>query len=276
MRIRSIKPEFWRSPDVSRLNIEDRLLFIGMWSYVDDNGVGEDRVSMIAADLFADDVERDPREAFARVSRGLANLSEGGQIIRYEVAGRKYLEVAQWSSHQRIDKPARSKLPRHSAEGAVLATPSRHSREAPAITLGTDQGIKGSRERGNEGTREPTPAARVTESDFEAAYLHWPKKAEKKKSYDKFVRLIESGVRDLETLTADIIRFGDAYRAYSEKQYTPALVVWLNGERWTDDLPEPRQARSTPPSQSRAEQNLTAYWKEFGDDASGGMAAIGS
>lgn len=152
MRIRSIKPEFWRSPDISRLGIEDRLLFIGLWSYVDDNGVGEDRVSMISADLFADDVERDPRETFARVSRGLASLSEGGQILRYQVAGRDYLEIAQWSSHQRIDKPARSKLPRHDAEGAVFARPSRHPRDIPAITLGTDQGIKGTREQGNKGT----------------------------------------------------------------------------------------------------------------------------
>ena len=66
MRIRSIKPEFWRSPDISDLAIEDRLLFIGLWSYVDDNGVGQDRVSTICADLFADDLSRDPREGFRR------------------------------------------------------------------------------------------------------------------------------------------------------------------------------------------------------------------
>ena len=44
MRIRTVKPEFWRSEDVSRLPVADRLLFIGLWSYVDDNGVGVDRV----------------------------------------------------------------------------------------------------------------------------------------------------------------------------------------------------------------------------------------
>ena len=48
MRIRSIKPEFWRSDDVNSMCIEDRLLFIGLWSYVDDNGVGIDRHSDIA------------------------------------------------------------------------------------------------------------------------------------------------------------------------------------------------------------------------------------
>ena len=33
MRIRSIKPEFWRSDDITALSLEDRLLFIGLWSY---------------------------------------------------------------------------------------------------------------------------------------------------------------------------------------------------------------------------------------------------
>ena len=39
MRIRSIKPEFWTSDDVAQHDWNTRLLFIGLWSYVDDNGV---------------------------------------------------------------------------------------------------------------------------------------------------------------------------------------------------------------------------------------------
>src|SRR5690606_29215863 len=97
MRIRSIKPEFWRSDDIAGLAVEDRLLFIGLWSYVDDNGVGPDRLALIAADLFAADLERAPRETFARVSRGLSNLSEAGLIVRYEVQNRAFLEVVNWS-----------------------------------------------------------------------------------------------------------------------------------------------------------------------------------
>ena len=70
MRIRSIKPEFWRSEDVARLTWHDRLLFIGLWSYVDDNGVGIDHEPSIIGDLFAADMFSDPRETVARVSRG--------------------------------------------------------------------------------------------------------------------------------------------------------------------------------------------------------------
>ena len=147
MRIRSIKPEFWRSPDISCLSIEDRLLFVGLWSYVDDNGVGEDREAMIAADLFADDLSRDPRETFERVSRGLSNLSEAGRIVRYEVGSRRFLAIDNWGKHQRIDKPAKARFPLPTGD-------SRDSREGVAshpeiVAPGT--GEQGNREQGNKG-----------------------------------------------------------------------------------------------------------------------------
>lgn len=154
MRIRSIKPEFWRSQDISALEVEDRLLFIGLWSYVDDNGVGEDRVSQVSADLFADDIERDPGETFARVSRGLARLSEAGRILRYEVEGRSYLRISGWAKHQRIDKPNKPRFPFENGEiervFIEVATPSRDGSESVAPGTG-EQGNRGTEEQGSRG-----------------------------------------------------------------------------------------------------------------------------
>ena len=84
-------------------------------------------------------------------------------------------------------------------------------------------------------TSSPAPSVRVSEADFERAWAHWPKKVERKKSIEKFKQAAKQ--RGLESLIADIIRFGDAYAASVEKQFVPALNVWLNGERWTDELP---------------------------------------
>ncbi len=159
MRIRSIKPEFWRSQDVSRLDVEDRLLFIGLWSYVDDNGVGEDRVPMIAADLFADDIQRDPGETFARVSRGLARLSEGGQIVRYTVRNRDYFEVLRWKDHQRIDKPGKARLPHHDAEGSTIREHSGESRETLAPGTGNREQGTGNEGAEDQGGASATPSA---------------------------------------------------------------------------------------------------------------------
>lgn len=160
MRIRSIKPEFWRSPDISDLAIEDRLLFIGLWSYVDDNGVGQDRVSTICADLFADDLSRDPRETLARVSEGLGRLSEAGRIVRFTVGNRDYLAIDNWAKHQRIDKPNKPRYPGPTSENAqireTLAESSRDTRDIPA---------PGTEEQGNRGTEEQFSSSTVASDD---------------------------------------------------------------------------------------------------------------
>lgn len=166
MRIRSIKPEFWRSDDVAELSREHRLLFIGLWSYVDDNGVGRDDHRLIAADLFPLD---DPIEAQAYVREGLATLSRGSReasrrplIARYTADGRAFLHITSWKQHQRVDKPAQPRFPEpppdytppptsddptesdHVANNSrALATPSR----ALATPSRPDQG-EGNREKG--------------------------------------------------------------------------------------------------------------------------------
>ena len=151
MRIRSIKPEFWRSEDISSLRVEDRLLFIGLWSYVDDNGVGVDRDALVAADLFADDLSRDPRETLARVSDGLHRLSEAGRIIRYTVDSKHFIAIHNWGKHQRIDKPNKARYPEPTCENAeIRETLARPSREFPE-TLAPGTG-----EQGNRGT-DKTP-----------------------------------------------------------------------------------------------------------------------
>lgn len=237
MRIRSIKPEFWRSEDINNLSIDDRLLFIGLWSYVDDNGVGRDELPVVVADLFAGDMFANPRETVARVSRGLSNLFSAGLIDRYQVDGKAYLMICKWNAHQRIDKPAKERFPRSDGELEVvrdtLATPSRDIRET--VAPGTEE--QGSRGAEEQGTDSSAPAA--LESLFDDAYSHWPKKVERKKSLDKFKQAARR--IDPELLRQHIIRFGDAYAATTETQFVPALAVWLNGERWNDELPQPRQ-----------------------------------
>lgn len=92
-------------------------------------------------------------------------------------------------------------------------------------------------------------SAREVQDLFESAYSHWPKKTERKKSFEKFARLVKTV--DAQKLVADIIRFGDAYAATTDTRFVPALVVWLNGERWNDELPQPRAQ-----SMTRGQENL--------------------
>jgi hypothetical protein len=229
VRIRSIKPEFWRSDDVDALDLPTRLLFIGLWSYVDDNGVGIDKLSSIAADLFAGDMERDPRDTLARISGGLATLSERGMIDRYKVDRKAFLYVTAWTSHQRIDKPAKPRFPLPTCENAIprdtVATLSRDLRETPAT---------GTEEQGNRGTEEQAPQS---DAGFDEFWSRYPRKIGKGTA----VKAWKAAAKKAD---ADAILSGlDAHLpiwAKTEAKFIPHAATWLNGERWTDEVDVPK------------------------------------
>lgn len=246
MRIRSIKPEFWRSLDIAALSIEDRLLFIGLWSYVDDNGVGVDRVPIIAAELFADDLSRDPRETLGRVSDGIGRLSECGLVQRYSDGSRDYLAVTNWERHQRIDKPNKPRYPLPTSENVTirdtLATPSRNTRETPA---------PGTEEQGNRGTgeQEGSPDGERVQtrpnsrnepsSSYPAAFERWwatyPRKQGKRKALAEWRRATKRVDRD--ELVTKTKTFADFHaREGTDKQFIPLPTTWLNRDGWDDEL----------------------------------------
>lgn len=111
MRIRSTKPEFWRSKTIAQFDWETRLVLKALESYVDDNGVGKDSVVIFCADAFPHDLAKSP-EICAKVSRSLDRLSEAGLIVRYTVDGEDLLYIRRWKQWQYIDKPKAGRFPR--------------------------------------------------------------------------------------------------------------------------------------------------------------------
>ncbi|MEE8666888.1 MAG: hypothetical protein SOI13_01370 [Bifidobacterium mongoliense] len=154
MRIRTIKPEFWRSDDIAMLPIFDRLLFIGLWSYVDDNGVGRYHLIDICADLFAPDLARDSQETLKRVSEGLRRLSDHHMIDVYEASGRKFVSVTNWGKHQKVNHPNTPRYPRPSNDSQPLLFDSPETLLKPQETL-----LPGTGEQGNRGTVIKPPVA---------------------------------------------------------------------------------------------------------------------
>jgi hypothetical protein len=111
MRIRSTKPEFWRSKTIAQFDWETRLVLKALESYVDDNGVGKDSVVIFCADAFPHDLAKSP-EICAKVARSLDQLSEAGLIVRYSVADEDLLYIRRWKQWQYIDKPKAGRFPR--------------------------------------------------------------------------------------------------------------------------------------------------------------------
>lgn len=107
-RIRTIKPDFFKSERIDAFKSDTvRLLFVGLWTYVDDYGRGRDDARLVRAEIFPlrDDMTT------GEVEKMLVELTEHGVIARYSVGGKRYLHVTNWDEHQRVSRPTESKFP---------------------------------------------------------------------------------------------------------------------------------------------------------------------
>ena len=106
-RIRTIKPDFFQSEDNAGLSYRARLTWVGLWTYVDDEGRCKDNARLIKGHVWPLEDEVTAVE----VEKDLAELAAMNRICRYEVDGERFLEIRKWLNHQRIAKPTQSKLP---------------------------------------------------------------------------------------------------------------------------------------------------------------------
>jgi len=252
MRIRSILPKFYESEDIGAMDWHTRLVFVGLWSYADDNGVGRDVPSLIAADLFPFDLSRDSRDTLARVADALQTLSAGGQIIRYTLEKKPLYFIVKWDEYQRVDRPAKTRYERPTSTNAeireTVATVSRDRRE----TVATGEGEKG--RRGEVKTR-PNGA---DDPDFEAFYQAYPRheaRAPALKAYKTARKttpaqvLLDAITRQKPRLTAEA----------SGPKFIPLPATWLNGQRWLDETAAPAPVLN---SWMRSERKIPASWLE--------------
>lgn len=101
-RTRNIKPGFFTNEYLSELSPLARLLFIGLWCYADREGRLEDRPKRLKVDILPyDDCDID------ELLNALAN-SPDKFILRYEVDGKRYIQIANFLKHQNphIKEPA--------------------------------------------------------------------------------------------------------------------------------------------------------------------------
>jgi hypothetical protein len=105
-RIRTIKPTFFKSDDVSVLPMRARLTWIGLWTQCDDQGRTKDHAKLIKADVWPLD-----SVSLVDIEEDLATLAAHGRIVRYEANGERYLAVTNWSRHQKINRPTESIIP---------------------------------------------------------------------------------------------------------------------------------------------------------------------
>ena len=105
-RIRTIQPDFARSLSMSRVSREARLLFVLLWTIVDDEGRCQGGLDDLASVLYPSD-----SDVSMYLLSWLDELEREDCIARYTIDGLDYLRVVRWHKHQRIYHPTPSSLP---------------------------------------------------------------------------------------------------------------------------------------------------------------------
>jgi hypothetical protein len=138
-RIRTIKPEFPQSESMGKLTRDARLCFIMLWTIADDSGRLRGNSRMLASLLFPYD-----KDAPDKIDKWLIELEQVRSIQRYkDDLGDSYLQILNWTSHQKIDKPSVSKLP--APPSVTIRECSRgFADDSRTITPGSEEGIRGS------------------------------------------------------------------------------------------------------------------------------------
>lgn len=120
-RSRNIKPGFFTNEYLAECDPLARILFSGLWCLADREGRLEDRPLKIKAELLPYD-NCDPNNL-------LNQLVAQGFIIRYQVEGRKYIQIVNFNKHQNPHKKeTESTIP------APLNTRPGNSETSPEIT----------------------------------------------------------------------------------------------------------------------------------------------
>jgi hypothetical protein len=163
VRIRSTKPEFWKSNTIAELSWDERLVLKGLESYVDDNGVGKDDIELIATEVFPRDTFRNPRETLARLTEAISNIHRHGLIARYVADGEKLLYVDKWADIQRVDKPNRGRFPRPDGTLEYIQPVNRESYRNPRESFGNPPEVLApvTGEQRNRGTEEKKARTQV-------------------------------------------------------------------------------------------------------------------
>lgn len=108
-RARNIKPGFFKNDVLVEMSFSTRLLFIGLWCIADREGRFEDRPKKIKMELFPmDDVD---------VDAAIGELATGGFLVRYEVAGKRYVQIYNFAKHQ---------VPHHKEVASEIPAPEGH------------------------------------------------------------------------------------------------------------------------------------------------------
>lgn len=236
-RIRTIKPEFWTSEQITKCSVSARLLFIGMWNFCDDWGRCPDSPGRLKMQILpADDMS---------IHDLLTELSVTGLIHRYSVDGKDFIQITGWQ-HQVINRRAKKSLypsspafTEHSLKthGVLMQCKTKKEpplppkKEAPLIPLKKEHP-----------STPPKEDSLISQKEVDEFFESWWKHVPRKVGIGQARKAFRAAFKktDLQTLIAGIKKY--AKSVVDNPEFIVHPSTWLNGERWLDEPPPRKKA----------------------------------
>ena len=180
-RQRFIHPEFWTDPSISKLTTHEKLMFIGMFSNADDEGILLGSPAYLRSTIFPyDDISnskvKEMRDRIASICKN---------IVVYVVDEIEYIMFTKWSKYQnpRYPKASRHPKPPTNCDSTILPQACNQIDESlqpnsnQMVTVGKGMGLgmglgmgMGKGMEGVETTPDPTPSPEIPYDEIVKAY----------------------------------------------------------------------------------------------------------
>lgn len=142
MRIRQVKPEFWKDARMAELSEGTRLFYIGSWQLADDAGWIRWDVANIAAELYPFEVRKARENRVNRYSQSLVAQK------RLHIHDCGHAQVPKMASHQHLAGTTRRVLtianehsgcnsPQNLGKASIPATPRDSPRLPAPVSIGS-------------------------------------------------------------------------------------------------------------------------------------------
>jgi len=228
-----IRPEFWTDGKISECSVSARLLFIGTWTYADDNG----NLDMCLMQLHNTIFPGDTKISNKNIASMLDELITHGLLIPYSVNGNKYLNIKNFLKHQKINRPSPSSRPRFD-ESLILTD----------YSLSTHPEVKRSEVKERSKSCKSARQEIAYTDDFLKFWSEYPRKIGKQVAFESYRRVVP------EYPSEDVISAAREYADYCEKEKKEETFIlhpstFLNKGRWKDycfDRDGPQEAKEKP------------------------------
>lgn len=283
-RIRTVKPEFFTSPDTARASMEARLLYIAMWCWADDYGIGEANMLALRAFAFPEEDHYLSKE----IQSLCKEVADCYGVVFYTNKNRRFYEIPSWDEHQKTQRRAKGRNP--SANDPDSSPDQRFS-----VREGTSESLQGTSERtqgktplgtgnigtGNreQGTTSSEPASQVPtkkKPPYPPEFEHWWTTYPRRRNASKKDAAKQWAEATKTIDPAELLRLTASYAenpGVDDARYIPHPQKWLRDRRWESIDETNNHVNPEPTQQGVTAGALLASF--YGDTGNGEPEQIG-